>query len=254
MNSRALAVAAIAVIASSCFAHPAYGQDDVTVNFSGGGSTTWVGPNPDVIQKETVYAGIYNGTVSGIPGANPGIVCDDYADNDTPGETWTATALNAASLNSSNVNQTLFGSTIGLTGYAEVATLVSYMFSGNSGYTQAELSSAIWYITSVGTKSLEARLWQNLDASAQGLVKALQKEFTGHLGLAQTALSSFGNLWILTPAQQGPGEPQEMWVSAAEGGAAVLYLLMAAFTCCGALFLRRREQEKRLVLTASRYQ
>lgn len=253
MNSRALAVAAIAVIGSFCFAHPAYGQDDVTVNFSGGGSTTWVGPNPDVIQKETVYAGIYNGTVSGIPGANPGIVCDDYADNDTPGETWTATALNAASLNSNNINQTLFGSTIGLTGYAEVATLVSYMFSGNSGYTQAELSSAIWYITSAGNKSLQGRLWNNLDASAQALVKSLQQQFAGRLAAAKSALASLGNLWILTPAQQGPGEPQEMWVSAAEGGAAALYLLLAAFTCCGALFLRRREQEKRLALAAARY-
>lgn len=253
MKFRALAVATTVVIGSFCFAHPAYGQDDVTVNFSGGGSTTWVGPNPDIIQKETVYAGIYNGTVSGIPGANPGIVCDDYVDNVSPGETWTATALDAASLNSKNIDQTLFGQTIGLTGYAEVATLVSYMFSGTSGYTQAELSSAIWYISAGGNNSIEGRLWNNLDASAQALVKSLQKEFAGHLALAQSALSGFGNLWILTPAQLGPNEPQEMWVEAAEGGTAALYLLLAAFSCCGALFLRRREQAKQLALVGARY-
>jgi hypothetical protein len=242
MKSRALAFAALAAVASLCLAHPAYGQDDVTVNFSGGGSTTWIGPNPDGSGNIDVYAGIYNGTVSGIPGANPGIICDDYQDSVTAGETWTATALNAASLNSSNIDQTLFGATIGLEGYAEVATLVSYMFNGKSGYTQAELSSAIWYITSVGNASLSANLWNALDASAQALVKSLQKEFGGNLSAAEAALAGFSNLWVLTPSPEGAGEPQEMWVSAAEGGAAALYLLFAAFSCCGALYLKRRRQ------------
>lgn len=235
-------MATIAAVALLCLTRPAHGQDDVTVNFSGGGSTTWVGPNPDGPGSLDVYAGIYNGTVSGIPGANPGIICDDYKDNVTAGQTWTATALDAAALTTSNIGQTLFGSTIGLQGYAEVATLVSYMFSGNSGYTQAELSSAIWYITS-GSGTLSSNLWNALDGAAKALVTTLQGEFGGLTNAqAQAALQKFGNLWILTPSPEGPNEPQEMWVSAAEGGAAALYLLLGAFTCCGALFLRRREQ------------
>lgn len=243
MKSRALAIAAVAAIATLCLTCPAHGQDYVGVNFSGGGSTTWIGPNPDGPGSLDVYAGIYNGTVTGIPGANPGIICDDYQDNVTAGESWTATALNAASLTTSNIGQTLFGATIGLQGYAEVATLVSYMFGGHSGYTQAELSSAIWYITSVGNAGLSSNLWSALDATAKSLVTALQNQFGGLSNAqAQAALQKFGNLWILTPSPLGPGEPQEMWVSAAEGGAAALYLLLAAFTCCGALFLRRREQ------------
>jgi hypothetical protein len=255
MKSRALAFAAIAAIASLCLTHPAYGQDDVTVNFSGGGSTTWIGPNPDGSGNIDVYAGIYNGTVSGIPGANPGIVCDDYQDTVVAGESWTATALNAASLaTGNNINETLFGATIGLEGYAEVATLVSDMFNGKSGYTQAELSSAIWYITSAGNATLSASLWSALDANAQALVTSLQKEFSGNLSAAEAALAGFSNLWILTPVPDAHGGPQEMWVEAAEGGAAMAYLLLAAFSCCGALFLRRRQQTRLFCHSEATYQ
>ena len=243
MKSRILGVATVAALASFCLTLPAFGQTNATVNFTGGGSTTWVGPNPDfILGSETVEAGIYNGTVSGIPGTSSGVICDDYQDTSTPGTTWTATALDAASLNSSNIDKTLFGSTIGLEGYAEVATLVSDMFNGHSGYTQAELSSAIWYITSAGNPLLSLRLWLSLDSNAQGLVTALQKEFAGNLSAAEAALAKFGNLWILTPSKLGPGEPQEMWVTAAEGGAAALYLILAGFSCCGALYLKRRRQ------------
>jgi hypothetical protein len=242
MISRALQFGAVAAIASLCLTHPAFGQDDVTVNLTGGGTTTWIGPNPDGPGDLDVYAGIYTGTVSGIPGANPGIVCDDYQDTDVPGESWTATALNAASLTSKNIDQTLFGATIGLEGYAEVATLVSDMFSGKSGYTQAELSSAIWYITSVGNATLSAQLWSALDSSAQALVTSLQKQFGGNLAAAEAALAGFSNLWILTPMPDAHGGPQEMWVEAAEGGAAALYLLLAGLTCCGAFYLKRRQQ------------
>jgi hypothetical protein len=231
-------VAAVIALGSLCCGIPAHAQDDVTVNYSGGSSTTWIGPNPDfILGSSDVDAGIYNGTVSGVPGAHPGIVCDDYSGSVSPGETWTATALDAASLNSKNIDQTMFGSLIGLEGYAEVATLVSYMFNGHSGYSQAELSSAIWYITSVGNPILSLRLWLSLDANAQGLVLSLESEFGGKLAAAETALAGFSNLWILTPTTSGP---QEMWVQAAEGGAAALYLLLAGFSCFGALYWKRR--------------
>jgi len=217
------------------WAMPSHAQ--VTVNYTGGGTTTWTGPNPDFpIFSEKVDAGIYNGTVSGIPGAGPGMICDDYADEVTPGETWKATALNAASLTAGNVGNTMFGSLIGLDGYAEVATLVSYMFSGKSGYTQAELSSAIWYITSGGSPLLSLELWSSMDKSAQALVTSLKSQFKTN-AQALAALAGFGNLWILTPTKSGP---QEMWVEAAEGGAAVLYLLLAGFSCFGAMYWKRR--------------
>ncbi len=233
MRFKSLGIAVIAALVLVSLAPAAFGQDDVTVTFNGGGSTTWAGgPDGDV------YAGIYNGTVSGLPGANPGIVCDDYKDNIVAGEVWTATALDAASLNTTNIDQTLFGSTIGLDGYAEVATLVSDMFSGKSSYTQAELSSAIWYITGGGLVT-----FSSLDANAQALVNTLKAEY-GSLSAtgAEAVLAQYANLWILTPSPEGPGEAQEMWVSAAEGGAALAYLLLAGFCCGGAMFFRRRHQ------------
>jgi hypothetical protein len=230
MKTKAVGFAVILALIPFCVALPLFGQKTVTVNFSGGGSTTWAG-GPD----GNVYAGIYNGTVSGLPGANPGIICDDYKDTIVPGETWTANAVSAASLNSGNIGQTMFGNSIGLDGYAEVATLVSYMFSGHSPYTQAELASAIWYITGGGLVKLSS-----LDSTAQALVASLQKQF-GSLSAsgAEAVLAQYANLWILTPAL-GPGEPQEMWVSVAEGGTAMMYLLLVAGCCFGAMFFRSR--------------
>lgn len=231
MKTIAGIVAATFALLMFCVALPAVGQLNVSVTYSGGGSATWAG-GPD----GNVYAGIYNGTVSGLPGANPGIVCDDYQDTVVPGETWKATALSAASLNSSNIGQTLFGNTIGLDGYAEVATLMSYMFSGHSPYTQSELSSAIWYITGGGLVKLSS-----LDSTAQALVASLQKQF-GSLSVsaAEAALAKYANLWILTPNPNAHGGPQEMWVTVAEGGTAMMYLLLVAGCCFGAMFLRRR--------------
>lgn len=231
MKTKAVVAVSIFVLLMFCVALPAFAQQSVTVTYSGGGSTTWAG-GPD----GNVYAGIYPGTVSGLAGANNGIVCDDYQDTVVPGETWKATTLSAASLNTSNLSQTMFGNTIGLDGYAEVATLMSYMFAGHSPYTQAELASAIWYITGGGLVRLSS-----LDATAQALVASLQKQF-GSLSAAgaEAVLAKYANLWILTPNPNRHGGPQEMWVSVAEGGTAMTYLLLVAGCCFGAMFFKRR--------------
>jgi hypothetical protein len=136
---------------------------------------------------------------------------------------------------------------IGLTGYAEVATLVSMVFSGSSSYggitgiSQAELASAIWYITAPATPGGI----QGLDLKALALVKAVEGAFNGNTSAATTYLATLTNLWILTPANLGPGEPQEMWterLSVPEGGAAFMFLLLAGTSCFGAMFLRYRQQ------------
>jgi hypothetical protein len=239
MKPRTFGLVGISIGITICLALPALGQVTVSMPAGATGTGTWNSPEGDV------YTGIYTGTVSGLPGANPGIICDDYNDTVTPPEVWTATALQVSSLNVNNINQTMFGSTIGLQGYLEVATLVSDMFSGNSGYTPTELSSAIWYITSGGFGLGSQNGFQQLDKAAQALVTQLQNEF-GSLstGSAEQLLAAFTNLYILTPSSWPAvdGQPQEMFVSVAEGGAALMYLLLGALFCFWSFSKRNRER------------
>jgi len=239
MKVKVEGLVAVAAAALFCIGAPAFGQQVVSVQFTGGYSTVW-GNN-----SGEYGAGIYTGTVNGA--ATPGIICDDFNDEITTNETWNAKAYNVSTLVSSgNLGNTMFGNTIGVTGYAEVATLVSMMFGGISTYgsikgvTQAELSSAIWYITAPGGI-------QGLDSKALALVAAVEAAFSGNTAGATAYLATLKNLWILTPTPLGPGEPQEMWTEnlalpVAEGGATLAYLLMAGFFCCGAFYHRRRER------------
>jgi hypothetical protein len=220
-----------------CMSVPASGQQVVSVEFTGGYSTVWGNSGGEY------GAGIYTGTING--NASPGIICDDFNDEITTNETWNAKAFNVSTLVSSgNLGNTLFGNTIGVTGYAEVATLVSMMFGGGSTYgsitgiTQAELASAIWDITTTGGIS-------GLDAKALALVAAVEAAFGGNTAGATSYLASLKNLWILTPTPLGPGEPQEMWtinLNMPEGGAALMYLMLAGLVCGGAFYQRHREQ------------
>ncbi len=236
VKSRALAYIATAG-AFFCFGASLSAQGVVTVKFTGSHSTTWDG----------LDAGIYGGDING--NASPGIICDDFADETYNGESWKANAYEASQLTATDpstgkpyLDDTLFGSKIGVNGYAEMGMLVSMMFSGTSsfsgitGITQAELASAIWDIGMGGDlKGL-------LDAKTSLLISDLQSYFKTHSATAY--LDSLTNLWILTPSVKGLGEPQEMWtddLAVPEGGAALLYLLIAGASCFGALFMKKRK-------------
>jgi hypothetical protein len=264
MKIRVGALAAIAAALLSSLALPAHGQ--LTINFTNIANTNVFGDG---------YVDPYYGTVAsnGITINNTGlIVCDDYNDEITWGETWNVTAIQASNLNSGNIANTTFGGTIGLDGYASVASLVSNLLSLNSSIpaqasTQADLSAAIWYITSGGsnsgmTYSLDG---YTLDANAVGYVTSALATYgtstTVESSAAQTELQTkVPSLWILTPSPKtgydpsGVGEPQEMWTQVAtgnpgsgfspvpEGGAALVYLALAGFACFGATFFRYRRQ------------
>ena len=253
MKIRYAGLAALAGSMLLCFGLPAFAQDEVSVTFTGGYTTTWGNDSGDY------GAGIYSANINGSPSAS-GIICDDFNDEVTSGETWNANAYQVSTLVSSgNLDSTLFGSSIGVQGYAEVATLVSLMFSGGtslggySGITQAEISSAIWYITTPGGIG-------GLNSTAMNLVNYVIGLFGGsgatasQIAAATNYLNSLTNLWILTPDPKtgvGSGEAQEMWtenLSVPEGGAAILYLLLAGFTCFGVIFRNARKQAlKRIV-------
>src|SRR5579871_4196504 len=92
------------VIAGSallCCGVPAIAQQDVSVTFTGGYTGTF----------ENFGAGVYSGTING--NASPGIICDDFNDEVSSGESWNAKAFQVSSLVSGgNLDSTLFGSTI----------------------------------------------------------------------------------------------------------------------------------------------
>jgi len=244
MRVRVGRFAAVIGLVGLWFAVPAFGQE-VSVTFTGGYTTTWGNSSGDY------GAGIYSANINGVTSPS-GIICDDFKDEITTNETWNANAYQASTLTSSNIGETLFGNSVGLTGYAEVATLVSMMFGGSTTYggitgvTQAEIASAIWDITLGGTPTS----LQGLDNTAKALVAAVESAFGGNVTGAETYLGSLTNLWILTPTSEGPGEAQEMWtagplpgvVPVPEGGTALMYLLLAGASCFGTAFLRYRNQ------------
>ena len=216
-------------------------------NFAGNGAGIYTGE---------LTAGFNQPILTGSGPNNAGIVCDDNNDLLVAGKIWDANAYQASTI-ASNITETLFGSTIGVQGYAEVATLVSFMFSGGTTYgsitgiTQTEISDAIWALSNTLTIPMPQVTTE--ETIAQELVNAVfavygNKSNSGTLAAATTYLNGLTNLWVLTPnnAANAPGNltGQEVWlqVPAPEGGSALLYLLLAGFTCFGAMRFNSRLQ------------
>ena len=223
----------VVAFAAMAFFVPSVLGQVVNMSFNGGyqGSNWTYG-------SETVGTGFYDGSINGVqvgPGqpGGPGMICDDFKDNIYAGETWTANAINASTL-SSNIGSTMFGSTIGVTGYQEVAYLVYQMFNtpGITSATEAAYSEAIWALTNSGVTP----------SKLTGLAASL---YAGVIGGGETLTTAqLGTLWIYTPTVPGGNNAQEMWgeVSVPEGGATFGYLFLAGLCCFGAMFLRSRQQ------------
>ena len=221
---------AISVLSAFLTFLPAAVGQNANLNFNGGyqGSNWTYG-------SETVATGFYDGSINGVqvgPGqpGGPGMVCDDFNDNITTGETWTANAINASTL-SSNIGGLLFGSAIGVTGYTEVAYLVYQMFTTNpNAANQAAYSEAIWALT--GGVAVSALTGQAL--TFYNNAKADWSTMTSQ---------ELATLWIYTPNPRGPHEAQEMWgmVAVPEGGSALAYLLITGLCCFMGMFSRSRK-------------
>jgi len=240
-----MASAAFLFLASIAFA-----QETVNMYFNGnyqGGTVEGAG------------AGFYDGSINGVnvgpSDPSPGMICDDYYDHISGGEGWTATAYQVSSLNAGNIGaDTLFGGDAGwgtvfhitgYQGYEALAYLVNDMFVNGVGNSslQADISSALWYLTSNASTGGSGIALSSLSANAQALVNSVLAAIAGG---TIASLSSYANLWLYTQPFAPPGV-QEMWglTPVPEGGAALLYLLLAGGSCFGAMFFRSRNQVSR---------
>lgn len=250
MNIRSAAFAGCTAL---CLTLPAFGQDYSTYN------------GPKLTNDQTVTleytgsyqsvaldygAGIYSGKVNS---NDAGITCDDFKDEVSNGVPWPAKAYQASSLNAGNIDETLYGRAIGMTGYAEVGYLVNMMFTSKDT-SDADISAAIWDITDQGVFS------RSLTAGAAALVHEVKAWYGHNPSGALAWLAQQTDLCILTPSSHnGPGhEPgQEMWIrtpkvgptkpegglAVPEGGTALLYLLLAGMACVGAMRLGSRSRD-----------
>lgn len=228
--------------------------DTYTIDFTGNYTATWYSTS----LNQTFGAGIYSATINGngLNNAPVGMICDDFGNDINNGNTWSAIAYQASVL-PENIDSTLFGSKIGVTGYAQIAFLMNAMFSGvgtgsDTGLTigmngitnvsQADLSSAIWYIGEQGTTNVPPI--GDLSSTAQTIVSDLQSHF-GTSGVegstAEEYLDSMTNLFILVPTGN-TWNPQEVGISVPEGGATWMYLLMALAACVGFIRFGRCDQ------------
>ena len=258
MRIKAEGSATIVGLAVLCFSVCASGQN-ATVNFTGITTSQSFGDG-----YVPPYAGtvVVNGTTLN---NNDRIICDDYYDEIYIPETWTANAVQASSLTSANVGNTLFRDTstiaghqvggIGLSGYAAVASLVPELFAATpNSQAQVDLSSAIWFITSGGTISGGSYFFAGNDLRAPAATDVQDALAFGDSTAGINALAADTNLWILTPNPNlGQSNPQEMWTAVPrvlearvpEGGAAFVYLLVPGIACFGAMWFSSRKRSGR---------
>jgi len=238
MKSRTKFLAGVIFGAILCFALPAFGQNS-NLSFNGGyQGDVWCGGS-----EGCVATGFYDGTINGQqvgPGGAGGLgmICDDYNHNIYNGESWTANGINVSTLGAGNIGSTQFGSTIGLTGYTELAYVVNLMFTTNPSSSQQSIySQVIWALTggvSAGQLSSGALTLYNWVIAHAGSLPSL---------------STYVNLMLYTPTDQTGGGPQEMWgqnMQVPEGGAALLYMLLAGVACFWAI--RSRSQNARRIV------
>jgi hypothetical protein len=212
------------------FAPCALGQGSVGINMSSGGPYVMNG----------VYVGAYSATVNGQASQ---IICDDWSHDTYLNESWTANVTNFSNLSSST--QPIWSSKSGAsTLYADAAWLATQMFvpANQNNNAQGYLAYALWSLFNPSALN-------GLSTSQLAGVNAWLAKIPAGLTPSQ-----FANFFIYTPDLSksitcGGGScptapPQEFlgFISAPEGGAALLYLLLAAASCFGAIVLRHRRQ------------
>lgn len=229
-----LAVVAVLFFASVSFA----GTTSVTITSVGDGANL-----------AGVYVDPYNATVG--TATNVPVICDDWSDNVTVGESWTANVINLSTAGTSSVNP-LFGNTLSSTAqqglYNELAWLGTQLLANpKDPATQDVVSFAIWELTNPYYPGTPEAL---PSASALGTITwngvantSVQAAVNSELLLAGAQTGFNGSGWeILTPASwpTNVGQPQEFLVYTPESSAVILFGADMLGLAALAFFFRRR--------------
>jgi hypothetical protein len=232
MKDKAGKLAGIVGLLSLCLTVPGFGQA-ATVDFTSAASVF------DPYQGTVIIGGVTQDNYDLI-------VCDDATHDISAPESWTANAILVSNLNTTpaspnNVDNTFFGSAIGLTGYTKLAAVANAILTGQtslagvSNLTDADLSEALWIIAAGAEPGGVTE-----SQAAKNLVTALGSD-------SSLSLSTYSDLYVLTPtgdfsnkALYPFGTPQEMFTLVPEGGTAALYLLLAGLACLGTMRLSSR--------------
>jgi hypothetical protein len=226
-------------------------------------SVTLTAPSPGP-SYDGIYVSPYYATVGGV--ANTPIICDDFGDDTTIGDKWTATVTTFSGLTAPAGTSWDLAGRGSLAGYNAVAYLTTLVLAQASGSTGQIIDTfADWAVfdptgvatylknNPVTTGSLTtAQLCTDIFGSA-GCTGTWVQADGGLLATAYGAPVPSGGygLEIISPDTPGtsnvcPAETgcpaQEFIAVVPEGGAAMAYLLLAGLCCFGAIRMRSRRQ------------
>lgn len=186
----------LSVVALLCCVPAALASQTASMDLTGAGNNILGG----------VYVGPYTATINGV---STEVICDDWKDESSIGETWTAnvTSLPSAGSLGSVVMWTGTGTVSQQVEYDEVAWLVSQMLNPSTTckYSGADcvgdISFAIWQLTDPS-----ANPFGNLTSGSADLENA-EWWLSQAESLTSFPAGDFSNFLIYTPTNGGP--PQE---------------------------------------------
>jgi hypothetical protein len=219
----------LTAIAVLFFASASFAQTTTQISITG------VGDNASL---DGVYVDPYNATIgTGSSAVSTYAICDDWSDNTSIGQTWTANVINLATAGNSSKGTPLFGNNQGL--YNELAWLGTQLLANPIDATnQDAISFAIWELT-YSSYPYSKDPYPSLGAE--------QSAVDAELALAGAHTNFNGAGWeILTPTPGGVGEPQEFLVYTPESSATVLFGA-DMFGLLGLVFFFRRRLLRPLV-------
>jgi hypothetical protein len=229
-----------------CFAPFAVAQSTFTLTAANPDGFS-LGNNPDV------YVSPYSATITGANPYSGYVICDDYSDDVTVGETWTA---ESATLGSGGVTNGLFEATknnqltgiltssySGAQGYNMVAYLADELMTNNTFNTNEvaadALSYAIWTIFTPGAYNNISGDTVN-GINIQSVVVTDIQSAWANAGQNSNYNGPTVTVWTPTSWSGQTGRPQEYLTIQTPEASALAYLAVDLTTVLGILFLVRR--------------